>query len=74
MTLPILPYFPAGAFDLTEPLTGLPVDRDTRRAHLLAACRKPIGSVPGVGILSGRWDQGTIVGAFRGGRGTFRAD
>ncbi len=26
------------------------------------------------GILSGHWDQGTVVGAFRGGRGRFRVD
>lgn len=55
-------------------LTGEPIDRDTRRARLLAARRTPIGSPPRRGILSGHWDQGTIVAAFRGGRGTFRAD
>jgi hypothetical protein len=55
-------------------ITGEAVDRDTRRARLLAARRKPIGSVPRAGILSGHWDQGTFVSAFRGGRGTFRAD
>ncbi len=58
----------------THFLTGEPVDRDTRRARLLAARRKPIGSVTRRGILSGHWDQGTVVGAFRAGRGSFRVD
>ena len=39
-------------------ITGEPVDRDTRRARLLAAPRKPIGSITRRGILSGHWDQG----------------
>lgn len=39
-------------------ITGEPIDRDTRRARLLAARRKPIGSVTRRGILSGHWDQG----------------
>ncbi|MDR6790615.1 hypothetical protein J2Y58_003998 [Sphingomonas sp. BE138] len=34
-------------------LTGQPVDRDTRRARLLAARRYPVESVPRAGILSG---------------------
>lgn len=55
-------------------ITGLAVDRDTRRARLLAARRKPVGSVTRRGILSGHWDQGSVVGAFRDGRGSFRAD
>lgn len=54
--------------------SGLAVDRDTRRARLLAARRKPIGSINRRGILSGHWDRGSVVGAFRDGRGTFRAD
>lgn len=54
-------------------VTGEPINRDTRRARLLAARRKPIGSVPRRGILSGHWDQGSVVGAFRGGRGSFIA-
>lgn len=54
-------------------ITGELVDRDTRRARLLAARRKPIGSITRRGILSGHWDRGNVVGAFRGGRGTFRA-
>ena len=55
-------------------ITGEPVDRDTRRARLLAARRKPVGSIPRRGILSGHWDRGNVVGAFRGGRGSFIAD
>lgn len=55
-------------------ITGETVDRDTRRARLLAARRKPIDSVTRRGIRSGHWDQGSIVGAFRDGRGTFIAD
>lgn len=54
--------------------TGEAIDRDTRRARLLAARRKPIGSIPRRGILSGHWDGGNVVGAFRGGRGRFTAD
>lgn len=54
-------------------MTGEPIDRDTRRARLLAARRKPIGSIPRRGILSGHWDRGNVVGAFRGGRGSFIA-
>lgn len=57
----------------TDFITGLPVDRDTRRARLLAARRKPIGSITRRGILSGHWDQGSVVGAFRNGRGSFAA-
>lgn len=34
-------------------ISGLGVDRDTRRARLLAARRKPIGSIARRGILSG---------------------
>lgn len=52
-------------------VTGLPIDRDTRRARLLAARRKPIGSIPRRGILTGHWDRGSVVCAFRGGRGSF---
>ncbi|VVT31647.1 conserved hypothetical protein [Sphingomonas aurantiaca] len=55
-------------------ITGEPIDRDTRRARLLAARRKPIGSVTRRGILSGHWDQGSVVGAFCDGRGSFIAD
>ncbi|WP_345907617.1 hypothetical protein [Sphingomonas sp. UBA4815] len=45
-----------------------PIDRDTRRARLLAARRYAINSVPRRGILSGHWDAGTVVGAFRDGK------
>lgn len=55
-------------------ITGELVDRDTRRARLLAARRKPVGSVTRRGILSGHWDKGNVVGAFRDGRGSFLAD
>lgn len=54
-------------------VTDTPVDRDTRRARLLAARRYPIGSIPRRGILSGHWDGGNIVGAYRSGQGTFRS-
>lgn len=55
-------------------ITGELVDRDTRRARLLAARRKPVGSVTRRGILSGHWDKGNVVGAFRDGRGSFMVD
>jgi len=54
-----------------DSITGQSVDRDTRRARLLAARRKPIGSIPRSGILTGYWDGGSVVGAFRNGRGSF---
>lgn len=57
----------------TDFITGLPVDRDTRRARLLAARRSPVGSITRRGIMSGHWDRGTVVGAFREGRGSFIA-
>lgn len=60
--------------DAIDIMTGEPIDRDTRRARLLAARRKPIGSIPRRGILSGHWDGGSVVGAFRGGRGSFIAE
>lgn len=53
-------------------LHGKPIDRDTRRARLLAARRRPIGGINRTGILSGQWDGGGgVVGAFRNGKGTF---
>ena len=52
-----------------KPLRHL--DRDTRRARLLAARRKPVGGINRSGILSGSWDGGNVVGQFRDGRGTF---
>lgn len=47
------------------------VDRDTRRARLLAARRRPVGGINRSAILGGFWDGGNVVGRFRGGRGTF---
>ncbi|QBM77922.1 hypothetical protein E2E30_18680 (plasmid) [Sphingomonas sp. AAP5] len=58
----------------THFMTNRPVDRDTRRARLLAARRYPVGSVPRRGILGGHWDGGSVVGAFRLGRGAFRSE
>lgn len=52
-------------------VTGKPVDRDTRRARLLAARRKLVRSITRRGILSGHWDAGSVVGEFRDGRGSF---
>lgn len=57
----------------THFMTDIPVDRDTRRARLLAARRYPVGSLPRRGILSGHWDGGAVVGEFRLEHGTFRA-
>ncbi|MGB3929053.1 MAG: hypothetical protein WBL20_08815 [Sphingobium sp.] len=53
---------------------GEPIDRDTRRAQLLTARRTPVRNIPRRGILSGHWDRGNVVGAFRGGGGSFLAD
>jgi hypothetical protein len=36
-------------------------DRDLRRARLLAARTRTIGSITRRGILSGQWDGGSIV-------------
>lgn len=58
------------AFDIH----GQEVDRDTRRARLIAARRKPIGSVNRAAILGGYRDGGNVVGAFRNGRGSFIVD
>jgi hypothetical protein len=45
-------------------MTGLPIDRDTPRA---ATRRAPQAGRkhPRRGILSGHWDRGNVVGAFR---------
>lgn len=40
------------------------VDRDLRRARLLAARRYAPGSVPRRGIMSGHWDGGVVVRQF----------
>ena len=53
-------------------LTGQPIDRETRRARLVAARRYPVGSVPRRGILSGHWDGGNIVGAYRSSKAASR--
>ncbi len=52
-----------------KPLRDL--DRDTRRARLLAARRKPVGGNNRRAILGGYWDGGNVVGQYRGGRGSF---
>ncbi|RKF17686.1 hypothetical protein D6851_15610 [Altericroceibacterium spongiae] len=52
-------------------LHGKLIDRDTRRARLLAARRRPVGGINRKGILSGHWDAGDVVGAFRNGKGSF---
>ena len=48
------------------------LDRDLRRARLLAARRRPVGGLNRRGILSGQWDLGAFVRQFRDGAGTFR--
>lgn len=57
-----------------DPITGQPIDCDTRRARLLAARTRPIGGINRRAILTGYWDGGNVVGAFRGGRGSFTRD
>jgi hypothetical protein len=52
----------------TDIMTGEPIDRDTRRAP------QAHWEHPRRGILSGHWDGGNVVGAFRGGRGSFITD
>lgn len=41
-------------------------DRALRRARLLAARTRAIGSVSRVGILTGQWDGGSVVRTFLG--------
>ena len=53
-------------------IDGNPIDRDTRRARLLAARTRPVGGINRRAILTGYWDGGKIVGAFRAGRGGFK--
>lgn len=48
------------------------IDRDTRRARLLAARTRPVGGINRRAIFAGSWDGGSIVGQFRSGRGSFR--
>lgn len=45
------------------------IDRDTRRARLLAARTRPVGGINRTGIFCGDWDLGRIVGQFRSGKG-----
>ena len=47
------------------------LDRDTRRARLLAARTRPVGGINRKGIFSGDWDRGSVVGQFRGKRGSW---
>lgn len=54
-----------------KPLHNL--DRDTRRARLLAARRRPVQGINRTGILSGAWDLGRVVGDYRNGAGSFIA-
>lgn len=55
-------------------LRGGPVSRDLWRARLLAARRKPVGSINRRAILGGYWDGGNVVGAFLDGRGSFKQE
>lgn len=43
------------------------LDRDTRRARLLAARTRPVGGINRKGILRGDWDGGNVVRQFRNG-------
>lgn len=52
-----------------EPLRHL--DRDTRRARLLAARTRPVGGINRRGIFTGHWDRGDVVRQFRGGNGSW---
>lgn len=47
------------------------LDRDTRRARLLAARTRPVGGINRRGILTGHWDGGSVVRAFQNGAGGF---
>ena len=48
------------------------LDRDTRRARLLAAQTRPVGGINRKGILCGHWDGGNVVRQFRDGAGEAR--
>jgi hypothetical protein len=52
-----------------EPLRHL--DRDIRRARLLAARTRPVGGINRRGIFTGHWDRGDVVRQFRGGNGSW---
>ena len=48
------------------------LDRDLRRARLLAARTRPVGGINRKGILCGDWDGGDVVRQFRDGAGEAR--
>lgn len=52
-----------------QPMRDL--DRDTRRARLLAARTRPVGGINRRGIFSGHWDGGDVVCQFRGENGSW---
>jgi hypothetical protein len=60
---------PAERIITMEPLRHL--DRDTRRARLLAARTRPVGGINRRGIFTGHWDRGDVVRQFRGGNGSW---
>lgn len=47
------------------------LDRDTRRARLLAARTRPVGGINRRGIFTGHWDGGNVVRQFRGESGSW---
>lgn len=47
------------------------LDRDTRRARLLAARTRPVGGINRRGIFTGHWDGGDVVRQFRGETGSW---
>jgi hypothetical protein len=48
-----------------------PVERDLRRARLIAARTRPVAGINRKGILRGDWDNGSIVRQYRGGQGAW---
>lgn len=50
-----------------EPVVLRGMDRDLRRARLLAARTYPVGGIVRRGILSGQWDGGEVVRGWMGG-------
>lgn len=47
------------------------LDRDVRRARLLAARTRPVCGINRKGIFNGDWDGGNVVRQFRQGKGCF---
>lgn len=47
------------------------LDRETRRARLLAARTRPVGGINRRGIFAGAWDGGNVVRQFRGEAGSW---